>query len=825
MCKNIKRVLFLLISATIWTLGGFPVEKLIVLEDVRSLESAKVLSKKAESIISSDNLLSKMDIPKEKMPRVMAEGQDYIVVFGPFPDNKRLALIYFQTKKLFPNAILISLVSPASKVKKEVVYQTVDVPVKEDWTLWIALFALAVTGIMALFFSSIQINRIMKQNKIMRKRQEEMERKQHELFSSLGENIYSMSKDVIENTRKVISDIGDEKAPQELKEMVITENRILDTTNNLLEFLKIKAKKITIDHKQFKINSMLDDVVGSFVGKYPQRDLELVLDIDHELPIYAVGDFTNIVNILRNLIEHQFSIMDRGEVVLSISMYKTYQDNLEFQIKITPYGVMTEEEIIGENYFVPESLNENGSYSRLGLFVAYELVSLMGGDVIAQRLPEGGAIIDLSIPVGGVKEERRKYRLPSRKYTQKSVYIANRHYHASLAQKNLFTYFRHKVKIDSADSFIKERPNLSEYDIVLIDSDLIYQGFETYVQMLRDKYGVRVVCMENILQGTSKSLYSYLFDKSVKKPLNQEHVFLLIKSLYSDEIKEEFGEEEKDEDFQREFIFNVEERQGVRVEDLEDFSGAKVLVVEDNEINQKMIATVLQRAGISSDIASNGEEAIEIIEEKGPRYYNLVLMDINMPIMDGFTATKKIRELEGATKLPIVSLTALVLDHEIEKMKECGMDAFLPKPINVGKLYTVFDRFVGKKDEESRANKVHISTGQHIDGLDIDTGLKMSGGNPIFYREVLREFLEVYGESGKAAKTLYKQHRLEAIKQLMLDVMGLSGTIGAKELYSAANEIYKLYLYNKLTLLPGFIDKYNTEMERIKSSIERYLEE
>ncbi len=826
MYKSMVKVILILLSLTIWGFGSLPVEKLIILGDTDNLNSAKLLSKKAQRIISSDSLLSEINISTDKMPRVMSEDKDYIIVFGPFADNKQLAVIYFQTKKLFPDAVLVSLISSAPKTKKEIVYTTIDTPSQDtDWSLWIALFALAVIGILALFFSSLQINRILQQHRIMRKRQEEMEIKQHELFSKLGENIYSMSKDMIENTQKVISDIGDEKAPKELKEMVLTENKILDTTNNLLEFLKIKSKKVTIEHEKFKINNMLDDLVGSFVGKYPQKDIELVLDIEHSLPVYAIGDFTNTVNILRNLIEHQFSLMERGEVVLSISIDKPYQDNSFLEMKITPYGEIEHENISEENYFVPQFVDETGTYSRLGLYVAYELVSLMEGDIIAKKLPNGGAVIELSIPVGGLKEERRKYRLPSKKYTQKSVYITNRHYHASVAQKNLFEYFRHKVTIDTADDFVKERPNLSEYDIVLIDCDLIYPGFETYSQMLREKYDVKMVCMENILQGESKSLYSYLFDKSVKKPLNQEHVFLLILNLYSKEIKEEFGDKEKNRNHKREFISNVEEKPNVKIQDLADFAGTKILVAEDNEINQRMIDTVLRRAGIYIDIASNGEEALHMIEDKGSKYYDLVLMDINMPIMDGFTATKKIRELQGVQSLPIVSLTALVLEHEIDKMKASDMDAFLPKPINIGKLYTVLDIFVGKNRDKAKDN---IAVSQHkrdIDGLDIDVGLKMSGGNPIFYRELLKEFLEVYGESGKVAVSLYEQKRLEALQQLMLDIMGLSGTIGAKDLYHAANEIYKLYLYNKLELLPGFIKKYNEEMERVKNSILEYLNE
>ena len=451
------------------------------------------------------------------------------------------------------------------------------------------------------------------------------------------------------------------------------------------------------------------------------------------------------------------------------------------------------------------------------------MVHLLDGDITVQSLPEGGVAIELSIPIESVKEERRKYRLPSKKYTQKSVYITNRYYHASLAQKNLFSYFRHKVNIDSAENFLKNKPNLSEYDIVLIDEDLIYQGFDIYAQLLRDKYGVKIVSLSNILQGDKINPYSLKFDKRAKKPLNQEHVFLLIKSLYADEINVEIGIEKTEKNFKRDFIADIKALPYVTVEDLADFSKTKVLIVEDNEINQRMITTVLNRAGILTDIASNGEEAIEVIKTKGADYYDLVLMDINMPIMDGFTATEKIREIEGTQKLPIVSLTALVLEHEIEKMKESGMDAFLPKPINIGKLYNVFEIFIGKHGDRKQNIKVNKLQTTSIDGLDIESGLLHSDGNMILYKEVLKEFLEVYGTSDKAMEALYEQQRLEALKQLSLDIMGLAGTIGAKELYRAANEIYKLFLYNKLSLLPNFVRDYSYEIKKVRKGIEQFL--
>jgi len=586
---------------------------------------------------------------------------------------------------------------------------------------------------------------------------------------------------------------------------------------------KANYLELEVDEKIFKINNLLDDVVGAFNGRYPHKNVELVLDIDHKLPINAIGDFTNIGNVLRNLIEHQLSLIAEGELVLAISTYKTYQDTMELQCKLTPYGDIVDDDVEMEEYFVPRYDSESGTYRRLGLYVAYELSNLMGGELICQPITGGGTLINLSIPISSVKEERRKYRLPSKKYTQKEVYIVNEHYHASLAQKNLFSYFRHKVKIDSAENFKNNKPNLSDYDIVLIDDNLLYPAFESYSALLKEKYGVKVVGMENILRGESGNALGDIFSRHVKKPLNQEHVFLLIKALYADEIALESDEETQSEG-KRKFIENIEEPSNTTIDNLIDFAGSRVLVVEDNEINLKMVMTVLKRANIEVVSARNGLEAIETIRKEGLDAFDMVLMDINMPIMDGFTATMKIREMPGSEKLPIVSLTALVLDHEIEKMKDAGMDGFLPKPINVGKLYKAFEIFVGRRKSAQKESAHSRKSGfGEIEGVDTDVGLSHCNGNHIFYKELLKEFLDVYGESGMAAQRLYEQKRLEPLKQLSLDVMGLAGTIGAKELYRAANEIYKLYLYNKLSLLPRYIDEYQTEMEKVKRGIEEYF--
>ena len=826
----LKITFFYILFSTIYLFGmhgELPANgNIVVLGVAESAAKTKKIKREIEKEFSCDKGDNSLCAQEEITPKIMKVAGKRVIYVGPFENKSSLASHFFRLRQIFPSAVVLPFaenVAKSTKVRKDSFEK--EAHKADDLSLWLALYALALIGVLALFASSYRIKKIVQENKKMRDKQKEMERRQHELFSALGENIYNMSQDLITDTKNAISEISEDKEINEkLQSVVLTEGRILDTSNNLLEFLKIKARKVEVNKKIFKINNLLDDVVGAFNGSCPHKNVELVLDIDHKLPINAIGDFTNIGSVLRNLIEHQFSLINEGVLLLSVSIYENYKGATEFQCKLTPYGDIEDDEVREEEYFVPHYDSESGTYRRLGLYVAYELCSLMGGELQSQSVAGGGTLISLSIPISCIKEERRKYRLPSKKYTQKEVYIVNEHYHASLAQKNLFSYFRHKVKVDSAENFKNNKPNLSNYDIVLIEDKLLYPAFENYSTLLREKYGVKVVGMRNILGKEGGAVSEEIFSRHVKKPLNQEHVFLLIKALYADEIAMESGRENRTGK-RRRFIENMDEPANTTIDNLVDFADTRVLVVEDNEINLKMVSTVLERANIEVCSAKNGVEAIEKIKEEGAEAFDMVLMDINMPMMDGFTATMKIRQMPGSQKLPIVSLTALVLDHEIEKMKDAGMDGFLPKPINVGKLYKAFEIFVGcRKSAQKEPAQNRRSGFGEIEGVDTDVGLSHCNANQIFYKELLKEFLDVYGESGMVAQRLYEQKRFEPLKQLSLDVMGLAGTIGAKELYRAANEIYKLYLYDKLSLLPKYIDEYQAQMEKVKRGIEEYFE-
>lgn len=785
---------------------------------------------------------------KSREVRLVVEklGDEYFLKTTAIKDEKRLISTLFRLKKSFPSAFVVSsengkivhdAKAPVAHFAQKKVLpppaNSSSVSQSEDngWLWWLIGLAVAILFVLliGLYISSLQVGRMLGQHEQMKKKQEEMEKRQHELFSDLGESIYNMSKDVIHCTQNMISEIDDEPTNKRLESVMKKESKLLDATEKLLRFLKLKAHKVEIKEETFNINNMLDDIIGSLSNRFEGNSVELVFELDRDLPKFLVGDLTQMGEIIGNLLTHNIEYMIEGEVVLEISSYETYHRRIDLQIKISQHGCIQKDDIPAEDFFTPYFDEASGEYKRLGLFVAHDLIELMGGSIALQNISEQTRIIGASIPLKEPEntENTRRYPLPEKSMTEKEVYIVNESLHSSRAIKNLFAYFHHNVTVDTSENFLENRPELENYDIVLIEESLIDSDYIQYMKILKRRKNIKFVGLGNIFAGKSKIEEAEIFDRRLFKPLTQERIYFLLIDLFK---KEEL---EGDEDAQaqrassatqKRFLRNVEITPGIRVESFADFSGSRVLIVEDNEINLKMMLKLLENSGMVIDYAENGLTALEKIMQKGPKSFDIVLMDINMPIMDGYRATEEILEIPGTQRLPIVALTALSTQSEIERMGSCGMRAYLPKPLNLGKLYTVFTLFLQKQPSaKSKKSSKKRKKPVYIDGIDLQAGLKHVDGNIIFYVEILEEFLEIYGDSGERAREYLASHRLEELRQLNLDVLGIAGTIGARDLYHAASMIHRVFSYNKLPLLPHYVWQYEKEAQRVRKSVKRYL--
>jgi len=813
-----------------------------------------------KELLMNDMKRAKIFINLQKMKKIhiniKKSGEEYVLIAGPIEGDTQLAATLFRFKKLFPSAFSVTIPSQEEPKEKENIQknikshtppQTKQAPINlskaasqslwsnnSGWFWWLVGLGILIiiVFLIDLYISSIKVSKITEKYEEMRKRQKDLEQRQSTLFSNLGESVYNISQDVYQCTQNMISEVDNEGVSKKLQHMIRKESRLLNATEKLLRFLKLKAHKVEIKEKIFNINSLLDDIVGPLVNRYSGDSVELIFDLDKNLPKYLTGDLTQMGEICTNLLEHMIEYVENGEVVMYMSSYNTYDGKLDLNIKIVQNGFLIKEEISIEDYFVPYFDEISGEYRRLGLFVANSLIQLMNGQISLENISEESRQISISIPLKEAqgKERYRKYPLPERSMIEKDVYIVNKHFNASKALKNMFSYFRHNVTIDTEENFKERMPDLEHYDIILIEESLLYEDFVRYLKILKKKKDIKVVGLSNIFKEEEKHSWDDIFDKRVKKPLNQERTYLLIIDLYTKAPASEKDGKDivlKDDRIHKgakrhQFIRNVATTPDIRVEDFSDFRGARILIVEDNEINLKMILKVLERSGIELETAENGKEAVDAVLKNGPSYYNLVLMDINMPVMDGYRATQEIYQIPESEKLPIVALTALSTESEIERMRKSGLRAYLPKPLHLGKLYTVFSIYLKKKPHQEKI-KSNIQKPLELEGIDIKMGLKHVDNNIIFYKEILEEFLRIYGDSGERAMKYLAEYRLEELRQLNLDVMGLAGTIGAKDVYHSAAMIHRVFGYNKIPLLQHYVKEYADNVEKVTKSIKQYL--
>ncbi len=690
--------------------------------------------------------------------------------------------------------------------------------------IWVALFALAIVGIIILFVSSHQARKTQRLHKILFDKQLEMEKNQTLLLTNMSENIHDIAKQALERGQNPLAKKS--KSFKNKDEILANvENRLLDVTNDLIDFLRLKSKKVEIINEEFNINNVLNEVSGSLCSQFAGSSTELIFDIDKNIPRRIIGDSLHLGQILDSILAHLMDQVDVEEVKLEISMFDTFEDRIELQYLFTDIGNGLTPEAI-DKLFVPYYDEMTGAYVGLGLFVANELVGMMNGELSVHSAVGRGSTFTLSLPfVTMERRNKRMYRLPDKILIEKKVFIVDSNYNSALAIKKMFAYFRHEVKVLSQEEFMKNIPNLSSFDIVVIHESLFNVRLVEYLTKIKMGKELKVIALNALLQADKKSFVNDVIDIHLFKPLNQERIFEMIINLYDIKASAYSIDEEKDDRPKAKIHkTHMQETKGITREKFKDFSGKNILIVEDNLINQKVLTTLLHLSGMHITIANNGQEAVDIVKESKIEF-DIVLMDINMPIMDGYTATQMIRLDSKYDTLPIVAFTALVLDSETQKMFQAGINAFLSKPLNIGKLYTALAMYLSYEPVMKTIKKItQPKKVISYRGINIDNGIRHANNSESLYLEILKEFSEAYGTSDDVFIKLIREHRYEQVKMLCLDMRGLTGSIGAEDMHNLMTEILQQLLYKKYDMVGNYKEKYIFEIQTLNKSITQYIE-
>ncbi len=696
-------------------------------------------------------------------------------------------------------------------------------PVTElDNSFWIALFGLAIVGILFMFVSSEQMRRLRAEHEKIKSKHKKLEQKQHEVLSSMSENIHTLAKETMSHTSSIAEKVKETLLYKEIEKVMYSENELLDVTEDLIRFLRLKSKKVVIQNEIFNFNHVLNEVAGTLNQAHKNNGMELVFDIEKDVPRYMLADSLHIGKILSNILEYMMQYTQNKEIKLEVTSYSNLKEGLQLHFYLRTNLHIKDRETLFDAYYDEASR----TYVGLGLFVAKELTYLMDGVLKVIESEDGYQHFELKLPIEEKNREKRKYRLLDKGLVGKKILIVDKSEASSKAVEKLFQYFRAEVKVLTPKELENNMPNFSRYDIVALSDKIFNFKILKALNKTRQSQNVKVIALENLFSPDGKVDFD-IIDISLVKPLTQEYVFDTLIELYekSEPNEKLLNVKEKVKDKTSLLVHRerFKESENINLESFRIFRGAHVLIVEDNIINQKVVMSVLGKSEMTLSVANNGEEAVTFMNANVGKV-DFIFMDINMPVMDGYSATKKIRSNSHFDKVAIVALTALVSEHEIDKMFDSGMNGYLSKPVRIEKLYTALNIFLsGGKEEEILKPYSNIKQLMQLEGLNVKDGLSRMKNNNVLYREVLKEFIDAYAQSDILFEKLVREQRYMQIKMLCIDMKGLTGTIGAREMHSMINEIHQHIIYKKPELLHSYIARYETEFSKLKKSIEKYL--
>jgi len=446
---------------------------------------------------------------------------------------------------------------------------------------------------------------------------------------------------------------------------------LLGIINDILDYSKIEAGKLHLENISFNINMILDYVADIVGIKAQEKNLELIFDIERKVRANFIGDPMRISQIILNLISNAIKFTQTGSITLKVNSTNINQTKTMLQFEVIDTGIGISKEQLN-NLFKKYSQADN-SISReyggsgLGLVISKELVTLMDGNIWAESTIEKGSSFFVTLPLEiDSPLEYRVYRLPSKEIMTKKVLIIDSLTKSTKALQNMIAYFHIQTKAVSTFKKAQELLENEEFDIVFVDDSIC--DYNLLIEY-KNRYNLVSVLIQSWVSTLDeKSLKKNQIDSYIKKPFNQKMVFDTFVQLYS-ENKIAISNQDK--------VYAKE--------DLQNLGQRTILLAEDNTINQRIIKGLLSKTEIELFIANNGQELLDLTTTT--KNIDLILMDIKMPVMDGYEATKVIRNNPEFDKIPIIAMTANAQQEDINKTKEYGMQEHLTKPIDVKSFY------------------------------------------------------------------------------------------------------------------------------------------
>lgn len=577
---------------------------------------------------------------------------------------------------------------------------------------------------------------------------------------------------------------------------------LLSLINDILDFSKIEAGKLEFEEIPFVLNEVLDEVSDMFRDKIQEKDLEFIIDIAGDVPQRLVSDPLRLKQVLVNLTSNAIKFTSKGEICISVACESRTDDHvvLQFNVRDTGSGIpahlLNQEglEKLFESFFQADSSSsrKHGG-SGLGLSITRNIVDMMNGTIHVTSEINKGSTFSVKAQFRYLTGEvSLRSMIPNALKSIRVLIVDDNPATLSVIRRFVDSFgFQADLAMSAEEAFLKYERSTTDnepFHLIIMDIKMPDMDGITAAEKLKQKNSQPPPPIIFISASDYRD-YVHRFGREnienfLTKPIKQSVLF--------DTIMNAFGY--RAEKMGQNIIYSAQ---------AQNLSGTRILLVEDNPINQMVATEILTSADMVIHKAGNGHEAIEILKEIE---FDAVLMDIQMPGMDGIEATGVIRNELHLNRLPIIAMTANAMSGDREKCISAGMNDYISKPIESRQIFSVLSRWITLDHppetvistditQDLTQRKTNVSLSFHIElpatlpGLEIQSGLNRINGNRYLYYSLLKEFKTENADTLTRIRKALSHGNMEYASTLIHTIKGVAGNIGATRVFQSAKAL------------------------------------
>lgn len=574
-----------------------------------------------------------------------------------------------------------------------------------------------------------------------------------------------------------------------LKKIDASAKALLGIINDILDFSKVEAGKMDIENVDFQLDDVINGILNILGVSAEEKGLELLVLVRSAVPNFLVGDPLRLGQVLLNLTNNAIKFTEKGEIVLSV---ETVEENdqwvdMRFTVRDTGIGIPPEKQRL---LFQPFS-QADGSTTRqyggtgLGLAIAKRLVELMGGEMTLESEPGKGSAFSFVLHFEvQEKESSRQLSSPDKIAGMRVLVVDDSRMSRNVLCNVLKSFSFNAEQAENgkeALEMLREADESAPFELVITDWRMPgMDGADLAVKIKSSKEFInqpKIIMLTAYGRDEVRNRAEQVgLDGFILKPFNRSLLFNAI-------MEAMFGRNAGEDVL-------IKDRQKAGVPD--NVRGIRVLVAEDNEINQQIAKEILEGADIKVKIANNGVEAVDLATS---RMFDAILMDIQMPAMNGLEAAQKLRTMPSLESTPIIAMTAHALTGDREKSLAAGMNDHITKPIDPDLLMDTLSRWlpdlseVQKKESVQCLSLEEIGLPTSLPGIDVEGALRRIRGNCTLFHKLLLEFATSCKDIPDRMEILIDEQQHDDVRALLHMLRGVAGNVGAEDVLRATEAL------------------------------------